>query len=117
MPIVWPGTLPASPNYGWVETKLSNVVRSETDAGPAKVRRRYTRANRKMSLSMHLTTAQVATLDTFHTTTLADGTLRFDFVHPRTGATNSVRFASDGITWTEQAEGFYLATFDLEWLV
>lgn len=112
---VWPGSLPQVPEFGWVERKLENRVRSETDSGPAKVRRRFTRANRQVSLSMFLTTAQVATLDTFHTTTLADGSLKFDLVHPRTGLTHEFRFVSP-IEWTELANGLYRTSIELEYL-
>lgn len=112
---VWPGSLPQLPEYGWAERKLENRIRSETDSGPAKVRRRFTRATRQLSLSMLLTQAQVATLDTFHTSTLKDGSLRFDLVHPRTGLTNECRFTSP-YEVTEIAEGLYRATIELEYL-
>ncbi|MBY0262753.1 MAG: hypothetical protein K2Q20_10440 [Phycisphaerales bacterium] len=65
---------------------------------------------------MSLTTEQVASLDAFHTTTLADGTLRFEMAHPRTGLTHEFRFASDGIEWSEPANGLYRTAFDLEYL-
>ena len=39
-----------------------------------------------------MTTAQVATFDTFFVTTLTDGTISFTWTHPRTGAGATLRF-------------------------
>lgn len=114
MALVWPATLPQVPEYGWTETKLDNRVRSDTDSGPAKVRRRFTRAVRRVQITMALTTAQVFALDVFHTTTLADGSLKFEMVHPRTGITYEFRFVGE-LAWTEQANGFYRTSFELEY--
>lgn len=91
-------------------------MRSETDTGPAKVRRRFTRAVRRVQVTMALTAAQVETLDTFHTTTLADGSLKFELVHPRTGLTHEFRFVGE-LSWVEQANGFYRTAFELEYQV
>lgn len=114
MPIVWPASLPNLPQLGWGEKKLENRIRSETDTGPAKVRRRFTRAVRRVSLPLVLTTAQAATLDDFHTNTLSDGVLRFDYVHPRTGLTHSFRFFN-GFNLSEPANGMYRTSLELEY--
>ena len=95
MPIVWPATLPQLPEYGWRERKLPNTVDSETDAGPSKRRRRFTKAKRHLVMTFQLTAAQVATLETFHTDTLADASLNFEFPHPRTGVTHSCRWVNE----------------------
>lgn len=116
MPAVWPATLPQLPEYNWVERKLENRVKSETETGPAKYRRRFTRANRQVSLSMFLTAAQVTTLDIFHTTTLSDGVLKFEMVHPRTGLTHEFRFVST-FEVVEIAEGLYKTNIELEYNV
>lgn len=110
----WPGSLPPLPQLGWQEKKLANVIRSETETGPAKVRRRFTRANRRVVLPMVLTEAQVATLDAFHTATLRDGIDRFDYVHPRTGLTHEMRFVSE-LEYSEPANGFYRVVISLEY--
>jgi hypothetical protein len=89
----WPGGLPQSPLLAATKEALAdNVVRSPMDTGPAKVRRRATAGVRKMTLESLMTTAQVATLDTFFTTTLLDGSLPFDWTSPRTGATVTFMF-------------------------
>ncbi len=114
MPIVWPGSLPQLPELGWAERKLKNTVRSETDTGPAKVRRRFTNAVRRLTLPFILTEAQAATLDNFHTATLFDGVLRFDYVQPRTGLTHSCRFV-DAPQFSEPANCLYRTTIELEY--
>ena len=62
--ILWPSTLPQSPQKGFQETVGINVVRSQTDAGPAKQRKRFSRPG-EMTLSFIMTTAQTQILETF----------------------------------------------------
>ncbi len=89
----WPATLPASPLLErFRETAPNNVVRTEMEQGPAKLRQRTTAAVRTMIVSYLLSKAQVATLEAFYLTTLQGGTAGFDFTHPRTAATVSCRF-------------------------
>lgn len=90
----WPGTLPTAPEGpGYTETVPNTVVRTSMDAGPPKVRQRFTAGVRPFAMSWMLTKAQVATLDTFYLTTLAGGSLSFDgLAHPRTQATATFRF-------------------------
>lgn len=77
----WPTTLPQNPQKGFTESIGINVIRSATDAGPAKQRRRAGRPN-EMNLSFLMTTAQTQTLETFIKDTLS-GVKRFTFPHPR----------------------------------
>ena len=92
--ITWPSTLPAPLTTGYTEEAPSGTIRTQMDAGPAKLRRRYTAAPRPFSLSYRMTLAQVATLDTFYVTTARAGTLRFNWTNPRTGAACEARFLS-----------------------
>ncbi len=115
MPATWPGTLPQSPIHGWSERKLPNVVDSDTDAGPSKRRRRFTAAVRRITLSVWLTLDQRATLEGFHTATLSDGSLPFDWVHPATGTSHSFRWMNE-FAAVEVAEGLYRATLELEYV-
>lgn len=89
----WP-TLPAPLINTFRETPPDNTIRSQTDKGPAKVRRRTTAGPRPVQFTLHLTTAQVATLEAFYNTTTASGALEFDYTHPRTAATVVARFTS-----------------------
>lgn len=83
----WPASLPQSvQQQGYGEPFGNTAIRSEVDKGPAKMRQRFTAAISNFNITMILTTAQVATLETFYITTLAGGTAQFTWVHPRTAA-------------------------------
>lgn len=87
----WPtaNSFPQVPQKGFTESIGLTIIRSPTDSGPAKQRRRGVGIN-TMDLSFILTTAQTATLETFINNTLF-GVKRFSFPHPRTAATVEVR--------------------------
>ena len=86
--LLWPTTLPQVPQKGFTESIGINVIRSATDAGPAKQRRRASRPN-EMNLSFLMTTVQTQTLEAFiknlptATPPGISGTNRFKFPHPR----------------------------------
>jgi len=92
----WPLTLPQVllvQNYA--ETPPSNVIRTQMDQGPPKVRRRSTDAQRLFSGTMILTEDEVAIWEDFYYNTIQE-VLPFDFPHPRTGATISVTVNNNG---------------------
>lgn len=89
--IDWPLTV-APQQDGYNETPPNTALATEMNAGPQKVRLRYTAGPRRFMLAYHLTKAEVATLDTFFVTTSRGGTLEFDWTHPRTGASVEARF-------------------------
>ena len=89
----WPGTLPSYVQEGgFNEIPQSTSIESEMETGPAKARRRFTRATRKFQCQMHMTSAQVTTFETFWETTLFGGVDVFTWVHPRTRSAANVRF-------------------------
>jgi hypothetical protein len=89
----WPESLPDYLMQGGYSEKLpNNVIRTKMDIGPAKMRRRSTAAPRPIMGQMHMSKAQVATFDTFYETTLLSGSLRFDWVNPRTQTSKEFRF-------------------------
>lgn len=93
----WPVGLPQDPLYGSFNESFGyNYLISQMDAGPAKMRRRSSKAN-QMSMTFMMTTAQVATLKTFVDSTIS-GVARFYFTHPRTGSQIEVRIvpSNDG---------------------
>lgn len=55
------------------------------------------------------------TLDSFYESTLAGGSLSFDWLHPRTGQSKSFRFLAPPKA-TEAARGLYRMTLQLEML-
>ena len=89
----WPSTLPQLvAAQGYQESPPDTTLRSEMDAGPAKVRRRFSAGVRPLSVQLDLTAAEVETLDDFYRGDLQDGALAFDWVHPRTQAAVALRF-------------------------
>jgi len=91
----WPETLPDHPLKDELSEEPPDVLlRTGMDAGPAKVRRRFTAGVRPFAVKLRLTADQAADLDEFYVTTLQGGALRFDWVHPRTGDAAEFRFAS-----------------------
>lgn len=93
----WPPTLPTSADsQSYSEVSGALVLVSPMDAGPAKMRYRGEKP-RTMNVDFIMDNTQIATLETFITTTLR-GTARFDFTHPRTQTTIEVRIvpSSDG---------------------
>jgi len=106
----WPATLPQEPP-GETETAPDLAVRTEMDAGPPKMRRRFTAGVRRFSREMILTAAQVEILDAFYLDTLKS-TLSFDWTHPRAGANVTYRFTGPPAYTTY--EGNYKVTLPLE---
>lgn len=108
--------LPQVPQKGFSESLGLNIIRSNPDAGPAKMRRKGTRVN-TMDLSFIMTTAQCAVLETFIEDTLL-GVKRFTFPHPRTFTNVEVRIVpgSDGEFFKLQylAPGFWNTSLKFE---
>lgn len=93
MPALWPTTLPAFVlEDGYSETLNDQSVESQTDTGNPKIRRRTTKLIQTFDVTIQMTTSQRADFLTFWNTTLAGGTLTFDWVHPLTRAATTFRF-------------------------
>lgn len=90
----WHQDLPQVPQKGFTESIGLSIIRSATDSGPAKQRRRSVGVN-TMDLSFIMTTAQTVTLEDFIKNTL-NGVKRFSFPHPRTADTVEVRIVPSG---------------------
>lgn len=89
----WPAGLPQYVlESGYQERFQDQTIESQMDTGPAKVRRRFTKAIRFFNATVLMTAAQADTFETFWLTTLKGGSLPFDWVHPRTRAVTSFRF-------------------------
>jgi hypothetical protein len=104
---VWPVSLPQKPlKAGFRETPPNLVVRSQTDVGPAKARRRATAGMTSFDMQFRLSAAQLATLRTFYNFDLQGGALAFTWTHPVTNAAGSFRIVQPpeiaptaGVTW------------------
>ena len=109
----WPGTLSSYVlQDGFSETLPNNTIRSKMAVGPPKMRRRGTGAPRSIPSKQYMTAAQVAVFDTFYEETLYSGSLRFDWVSPRTQAVKELRF-TDPPVYTPMGAG-YIVSMKLE---
>lgn len=93
----WPTDIPNDVLVaGYDEAFADNIKEVKTDDGRGLRRKKYTKPPRfTLSATIpDLTRSQVAMLDTFFHTTLADGTLPFTFLHPRKLVNVTTRFVS-----------------------
>lgn len=110
----WPATLPTEPiNDGFQEALGNNVLRTNMDVGPAKVRRRSAIRNDALSIRLKLTTAELAIFKAFYTTDLHDGVDTIQWVHPITNVSTDLRFTSPP-SWEPAETGFFNVTLALE---
>ena len=112
---VWPPFLPDRPlAQGYSERGPETALRTEMDAGPSKMRRRFTAGVRRIDVQVRLTAAQVETLDSFYHSSLSGGSFPFDCAHPRTGSEVTFRFVEPP-SYTPIARGqLWTATLILE---
>lgn len=83
----WPAGLPQDfLQDGYSDSPPDVLIRTEMDAGPAKVRRRMTSNVRPITASITVTSAQLDTFESFFNTTLSGGVSRFNYTHPVHGA-------------------------------
>jgi len=109
----WHTDLPAHLINTFTETVPDNLIRSDMDKGPAKVRRRTTANVRAVAFTIACTPEQLAILDEFYTDTLASGADQFDYTHPRTGDAVQARFTQPP-TYTDLNGRAYKAQIALE---
>lgn len=97
----WPAGLPQKLFVSGYSHGFANVaIKSDMDAGPPKVRRRFTAGVEPVSGTIIVTSSQLDTLDTFYNTTTLGGTLRFSWtVPPAHYAACEMRF-TDVPRWT-----------------
>lgn len=89
----WPVALQQILSVDSFEMKYgSTVVRSDTDVGPAKIRRRFTDAVDMYTCSILLNYDEQVILRDFYKTTLGGGSLPFEFDDPFTGDPANFRF-------------------------
>lgn len=75
---VWPSVLPqAMPLASYLEMLPAIVIRTKMDAGPAKVRRRFSDNVRPLKFELRLNASQYAELATFYQNDCAGGAIAF----------------------------------------
>lgn len=127
MTAVWPASLPAPTILdGWDETLPNNVVRTEMDAGPAKVRKRSSAGVGQQGQSLMLDIDQRQTFIEFWKQTLQSGSLPFlwrnyaeDDGSGLTGFGSCLRFAGGGYVLIPNISGYTLlnAGFTIEFML
>lgn len=79
----------------FAETRQDGALRTPVDAGPPKVRKRFTATSRFISGTLVLTSATArGNFDTFYETTTGEGGEVFDYTDPKDNSTVSARFAA-----------------------
>lgn len=88
----WPAGLPSPFAAGEPTYKPNdNMIRTQTESGPVKVRRRFTGKSEVLALLFVFTRAQRVIFNAFYETTLKE-VLPFTWKDLRTGATANYRF-------------------------
>lgn len=108
----WPPNLPCPMMAGYSETIIPNVIRSDMDTGPDKVRRRSTAVVTQLTFNLNLTREQTIILDDFYFNTTLSGTIVFGFIHQRTMSQVDCRFVEPPSLTSRS--GYYLAQVKLE---
>lgn len=81
--LIWPTELPQAPlRDGWSDTAPNNLLRSEMESGPMKVRRRGTAKPHVVACTYVFDDKEAALFENFALNTLAGGALAFDWWHP-----------------------------------
>ena len=90
---VWPASLQQRMNASGFQRSYRDItIRTNMDAGPAKVRRRYTNAPIDISGNIWVNRDEYATLDRFFKNDLRNGVSKFYFIDPITGLREKCRF-------------------------
>ena len=90
---VWPPGLPSRELNGTLLLAPEDARAAfQPDLGPPITWREVESVGETLTMTMRLTDAQYATLNTFWTVTVDQGSLTFDFDHPVTAATRTARF-------------------------
>lgn len=111
--LIWPAALPI-PKLNGLEAEYQKAfIRTDMDAGPAKQRLRYTAVPKQFTAVITVTEAKRELFDSFFTSTLSYGTLRFVMKNPQTLATEEFRF-TDTYKEKENGAGLWDITMPLE---
>jgi len=112
----WPATLPQDfDRQGFVLAEGDGRLKSPTDTGPGKMRRRSTAVADPMQGQMTMRLAQVLTLRGFVANDTAGGSLPFSIPDPFGGDPLLVQFADQGLPQYQNLSGdLWTATFKLD---
>lgn len=92
----WPGTVPYEPEIdGYDEEVRSNLSSFSPDVGPPTSWRRSTLDSSNVRATILMTGAEYTAFMMFFRTTLADGSLAFEWDNPAYSATGRYKFSPD----------------------
>ena len=81
--LLWPTAIPQAPQRdGWSDSAPDNLLRSDMESGPAKVRRRGNAKPYVAQATYVMNDEEAAIFEAFALQTLAGGALAFDWWHP-----------------------------------
>jgi len=112
----WPVTLPTQPNGDFSETPPDLLLRSEMDAGPDKVRKRYTAGVREFEVEYKFLPEQMDIWEAFYEDDLDDGANSFTWPHPRKASTNITVRLKGVPTYKHLGGGVYRMNMTMEQL-
>ena len=90
----WPATLPQIPFAGVTAQDDDAVLRTQMDSGPPTRRNRFTATVQKIGAPMVLSGAEKKDFDFFYRSTLANGSLAFDWFNPADDTIVAMAFAA-----------------------
>jgi len=112
----WSAMASGSPDIllaGNQRTYPSDIITTQMDTGPAKMRQRSTAGTIPMSCACMVDATERAEVYAFYTTSCAGGSLVFDITDPFVGGTVEMRWKSPP-TETKIASDLYRITLDWE---
>ncbi|WP_078709167.1 hypothetical protein [Consotaella salsifontis] len=111
---VWPATLPQRAQVEGYQAGLGDGrLRSTTDAGGAKVRRRFSYAPRPLKLTMEMNADQLATFQTFVEGSLGGGVLPFQIPAQGEEGTWIVQLGQSMPQWSPISWNLWRVSLDL----
>lgn len=112
---VWPTSLPQAMTMdSFTEAMGDGRLRSPTDTGPGKVRRRFSAVARPVAGTMVMTQTQLETMLAFITDDLSGGSLAFEFPNQRGSTAWLVRIADEMPGFRRVANGHWSVDLKLE---
>jgi len=110
----WPASLPQRVDQGFTEQPPDVLLRTEMEDGRPKRRPRVTKGVEPVTASISaLSSSQVGTLRSFYEDTCVNGSLPFEWVHPRSGNTVQLHWKKPPQIQHEEAD-LWSAGLELE---
>ncbi len=111
----WPSSLPQRPLADdYQETEPNLLLRTSMDAGPAKVRLRFTTGVRLYKLAFYVSLTQKSTFKSFYLGSISGGALPFNFPDPDNPTTNiSIRITRPPV-YTDKGGAWQKLEFEAE---